>query len=82
MYAYVTYLFLNTGAMFPGGLGYFAPQTSFHINSREKSSWCNVFSSKSKICTIELKYLLKKLFSILRTFVIRNKMRNAKEHYY
>jgi hypothetical protein len=34
---YVTYLLLNFGTVFPGGLAYFAPQKSFHINSKGKS---------------------------------------------
>jgi hypothetical protein len=58
---YVTYLLLNFVTMFPDGLGYFAPQKRFHINSKGKSSWCNVSSSKDKICTTELEYLLKKI---------------------
>jgi hypothetical protein len=56
---YATYLLLNFGAMFPGGLGYFAPQKRFHIDSKGKSSWCDVSSPKGKICTTVLKYLLK-----------------------
>jgi hypothetical protein len=37
---------------------------------------------KGKICITELKCLLKKeLFSILRNFIIKNKMRNAKDHH-
>jgi hypothetical protein len=59
---YVTYLLLNFGAIFPGGLGYFAPQNRFNINSKGKSSWCDILSSKGKISTTVLKYLLKNVF--------------------
>jgi hypothetical protein len=43
---YVTYLLLNFGAMFPGGLEYFTPQDIYHINSKGKSSWGDISSSK------------------------------------
>jgi hypothetical protein len=39
---------------------------------------------KVKICTPEFKYsyLLKILFSVLRTLILRNKVKNAKEHHH
>jgi hypothetical protein len=58
---YVTYLLLNFGALFPRDLGYFAPQKRFKINSKRKSSRCDVSSYKGKIYTTELKYLLENI---------------------
>jgi hypothetical protein len=43
---HVTNLLLNFGSMFPGSLGYFASQKRFHTNSKRKSSWCDVSTSK------------------------------------
>jgi hypothetical protein len=76
---YVTYLSLNFGAVFPRSLGYLGPEKRFHIKSKGKSWWFDLFFLKGKIYTTELKYLLKILFSILSTFII-NKMGNEKEH--
>jgi hypothetical protein len=45
-FMYVTYLLFNLGAVFPGGSEYFAPEKRFHINSKGKSSWGDMSSSK------------------------------------
>jgi hypothetical protein len=45
---HVCYILLNFGALFPRGLGYFAPQTRFHVNSKGKPSWCDLSSSEGQ----------------------------------
>jgi hypothetical protein len=58
---YITYL-LNFGAVFSGDLGYFALQKRFHINTKRNLLGVMHPILKCKICTIEWKYLFKKIY--------------------
>jgi hypothetical protein len=60
-FIYITYL-LNFGAIFPGGLGYIAPQKRFHVNSKRNHLDVMHPILKCKICITELKYLFKRIY--------------------
>jgi hypothetical protein len=58
-------------------LGYFSPQKRFHINSKGKSSWCYVFSSKGQYRHHCIGILAqKKYFQFLKPFC-EKQIRNA-----